>query len=411
MKIAHYNTHASGGSAVLMQRLHDGLLKAGVDSRLRYKAGTMESKDARCVPYATFGFDRFMERARYSIENRMLRKPPRSYFSRMVFHRPTELPAFDRDCDIIHLHWVSRWLDLPSFVASIPVHVPIIWSIHDMSPLAGGCFLDFGCEFYGKGCGRCPLLLGPFDRFLASNEVRRRRAALAGREVMVIANSDSTRALADRSEVFDGFEKVTIHPGLDLDSFKRLPKHAAKQRLGIDPDSLVLGFGAASLTDPNKGLDRMFSVARDLAGNDIKVSVLLFGDGAPLVEDGRFTTLRLGSLREQSELSLAYSAMDLLIVASEMETFGQVSVEAQACGTPVWAFRVGGVPETMEEGVTGCLIPFPRMDLMGASIRAHFQGGRLPGMGYDAYKYVRRRFSATSMIEAYLKVYSEVLHS
>jgi len=274
MKIAHYNTYASGGSAVLMQRLHEGLLKEGVDSRLRYREGSLDSTDAELVAYTKSGLDRFLERARYSIENRLLKQPPRSYFSRTVFHRSTCLPEFDYDCDLIHLHWVSRWLDLPSFVSSIPSHVPIVWSLHDMSPMAGGCFLDFGCDQYGRGCGTCPLLRPPFDRVLAAKEVRRRREALEGRKVLVVANSESTRELAERSEVFEEFEKVTIQPGLDLDSFSQFPKNTAKEALGIATDSLVLGFGAASLTDPNKGLKRFLSVASNLVKNGVKVSVL-----------------------------------------------------------------------------------------------------------------------------------------
>ena len=144
MRIAHYNTHASGGSAVLMQRLHLGLLDSGEVSRMRFFEGEPTVRDARQVSFAFNCVDRFAARARYSAENRILRKPPRSYFSRMVFHRPTPLLDEDMDCDIIHLHWVSRWLDLESFIASVPPEVPIVWSIHDMSALAGGCFLHFG---------------------------------------------------------------------------------------------------------------------------------------------------------------------------------------------------------------------------------------------------------------------------
>jgi hypothetical protein len=62
-----------------------------------------------------------------------------SHFGRSRLHEARPPPTGDIvGNDIIHLHWISRWVDLPSFLGSIPRHVLIVWTIHDMSALAGG---------------------------------------------------------------------------------------------------------------------------------------------------------------------------------------------------------------------------------------------------------------------------------
>jgi D-inositol-3-phosphate glycosyltransferase len=103
--------------------------------------------------------------------------------------------------------------------------------------------------------------------------------------------------------------------------------------------------------------------------------------------------------------------MDVLVVASCMETFGQVATEAQACGTPVWAFDVGGLKDAIQSGVTGSLIPFPDTTRMAESICAAAVDGRLPAMGSRAAEWVRQTFSTEQMAEQYLNLYREALGS
>jgi glycosyltransferase involved in cell wall biosynthesis len=410
VKILHFNTAAGGGSAVLMVRLHRTLREIGHDSQIRFRHGEqLNEVSASRLEYCNGPFDRLLERARYSFENRLLNEYPASYFSRLVLHRGTPIPVRDLDADIIHLHWVGRWLDLPSFIGSLPPQLPIVWTIHDMSPLAGGCFLDFGCGEFDSGCKRCPLLKSPFDRFLASDELARRRKALAGRRVAIVANSESTRRLAERSPLFSSMEKYTIYPGVDFSTLQPLETGEAKRALGIDPDCLLLGFGAASLTDRNKGVDRFFEVAAAVSRARSETEVLLFGDGEPFCPYPALKVHHQGKVSTPAHLSLVMSAMDAFIVTSQMETFGQVAVEAQACGTPVWSFAVGGLPETLDPGQSGGLELFGETGRMAADILACRNADKLSAMGAAGYTWVRSRFGTERSSSQYVDLYQYLL--
>ena len=60
----------------------------------------------------------------------------------------------------------------------------------------------------------------------------------------------------------------------------------------------------------------------------------------------------------QQELPLYYNASDVLVIPSYYESFGLVALEAMACGIPVIASRVGGLPTTVKDSKTGYLVPW-----------------------------------------------------
>jgi D-inositol-3-phosphate glycosyltransferase len=76
----------------------------------------------------------------------------------------------------------------------------------------------------------------------------------------------------------------------------------------------------------------------------------------------------LGS-RAQDTLPYYYSAAEICVVPSHYESFGLVALEAMACGTPVIASRVGGLQQTVEDGVTGFLVPAGDEDALAQNLQ------------------------------------------
>lgn len=164
-----------------------------------------------------------------------------------------------------------------------------------------------------------------------------------------------------------GASRFEIIPcGVDLETFTPATptqRRAARAALGLSEAPVLLAVGRL---DPIKGSDLLLEAASQMR---VPAQVVLVGgdlDGDPELERlrARATELGLGArvtfpgAVPQHELPRYYHAASALVVASRYESFGLVAVEALACGTPVVAAKVGGLPSIVRDGENGLLIPW-----------------------------------------------------
>jgi D-inositol-3-phosphate glycosyltransferase len=211
---------------------------------------------------------------------------------------------------------------------------------------------------------------------LAAGDTPEPRTRVIGEEQVVaaadrlVANTDvEARQLVDLYDA-DPDRVATVLPGVDLERFTPGDQRAARARLGLAPHQVVLAF--AGRIQPLKAPDVLLRAAAALLAHrpELRPNLVVLVVGGPSgngLEQPRALqelAARLGIadvvrfLPPQPGAALVdvYRAADVVAVPSYNESFGLVAVEAQACGTPVVAAEVGGLPVAVADRVSGRLV-------------------------------------------------------
>jgi L-malate glycosyltransferase len=202
---------------------------------------------------------------------------------------------------------------------------------------------------------------------------------------------------------------VTVHEGIDVDHVVAAPPVNVHEAFWLPHQAPVVGNVAALV--PHKGQRYLVDAAHLVVQN---------------VPDARFIILGDGELREHLEKQVhehhlekhvllpgfrtdvlgCIKGFDLFVMSSVTEGLGTSLLDAMACGRPIVATRAGGIPEIVEDGVNGALVP-PRdaASLAAAIVRALKDEGWRRRMGEAGLARVRERFTVDRMVEQTAAVY------
>ena len=246
--------------------------------------------------------------------------------------------------DIVHLHNLhSNYIHLPTLLKFLGDNdIPTLITLHDCWFLGAYCmhYMNHNCDRWKTGCNGCPAVRGYMRKSIAKRFSQRK--ALYGNMKHLAVNGVSkwTTDSAKQSMLKSAENIELIYNWIDTDVFK--PKEnilEIKRKYGISDDrKMILGVSQSWYAE--KGLDYFVRLADDLRES---ADIILVGqdNGVPERDNLRC----IGFTASVDELVELYSAADVLVNASSVESFALVTLEAMACGTPVVAFDNSGSSE------------------------------------------------------------------
>lgn len=340
--------HRGGGGGVGMYRIHLGLRKAGIDSRILCGIKTVKSPNITKIP-------------RMPRLERLLGKIT-SKLGLNDIHLVGSFKAKQQEAyvnaDILHVHGThSRafsYLALPSLAESKPA----VFTLHDMWAFTGHCAYSRDCDRWKIGCGKCPYpdSYPPIRRDNTRLEWKLKEWVYSRSNLTFVSESNWITEQAKQSMI-SRFPIHQIPCGVDTETYQPLDPKECRSLLGVPPDKKVLMSGARNLKNYRKGGDLLLKALQSLPASLKAETVLLtIGTGGEgLSEAVGIPVINFGYVSSDRLKAIIYSAADLFLFPTRAETFGLVSIESQACGTPVVSFRVSGIPDHVRHGLTGYL--------------------------------------------------------
>lgn len=361
MKILLVNTTLhTGGASIACERLMKALVAHGHEVRLIVRGDLS--------PEANFT-KRSLAKVRFCWERlKLLRDIPyQCVFSIDDGRCGTDIASTEdfEWADTIHLHWVNQAMlginDIKHLVRRCQeTGKCLVWTLHDIWAATGVCHLPGSCERWQTGCGHCPLLRRGGANDLSARTFERKREAYAQGVIHFVACSSYLADNVRKSPLLDRQQVSVIPNPIDTAFFSPLigNKRDLRSNLGLPAEKRLVLFVAYNVNDENKGFRLVSQAIRKMTTDNI--AVVPVGKNATQWQNlFSCEVVPFEYVSDAATMRDLYRACDLLVVASKMENLPNTIAEAKACGLPVVATRVGGIPEMIRHGIDGFLATPP----------------------------------------------------
>lgn len=412
MRPLNLNTYdISGGAARAAFRLHKGLQKLDVDSRMlvQFKDGDDYKVICPSSKWAK-GFSLFRP-VLDGLPIKFYRNREHVIFSPAILpHRLSARVA--SSYDLVHLHWINGgFLHIKSLRK---FNKPIVWTLHDMWPFTGGCHYDNGCGKYKEACGACPQLGSKRVYDLSRWIWKRKRRAWENINITVVAPSQWLGECAMASSLFRKNRIKVIPNGLCTDCYKPVDKELARERWSLSLGKRLILFGAMDPSgDGRKGFQFLQSSLKELVKNGLgeTVELIIFGASMPSnPPDFGLKAHYVGKLYDDVSLALLYAAADVFVLPSVQDNLPNTIMESLACGTPVVAFNIGGISDMVEHRVNGYLAKKMNIDDLANGIRWVLEDAeRSIRLSKGAREKAVKEYSSEAQARRYRDLYEEIL--
>ncbi len=404
MKIAHINLfdHYGGAARIANDIIHASKQEGHEVMQFIHRPST-PSSEVVSLPFLPDHYDILRQKELKQGLSDLYSAALLPFFSHPFFHA----------ADIVHLHCINGGY-FSYYLLPFLGGKPLIWTMHDTLAMTANCLHPHRCAHWqDKYCKPCPL-----DQQLPPGKPRLQRKLMQELkenliETMsfsVVAPSHWLEGMLQQS-IFKSQDIRMIYNGIHTNIFFVQNKRKMRQELGLPIEKKIILFAAhGGLLSEMKGGRLFVQALQKIEDHKEDYLILEVGGSGKLPEVGSSIPIHsIPYIQDAALMAKYYAAADLFISTSLSESFGLTVCEALACGTPVLAFAVGGIPEIVEHGKSGVLVPLGNVELLARRLKEMLLRPEfLQAAGAYGAKKIEQVFSVERMTNQYLSLYREV---
>jgi len=401
-KILHVNYSKSGGAGRVAQLLANGQNEIlGYESTFIHKInGDLWNNPLQDINSSI----------RAGIDNLVIKE--RSFKPLFTLTRETEDKklseiALHQD-GILHLHWVNGIFTARALSSDLLFMKPLVWTIHDMAPITGGCHHSMDCQEYLGLCKACPAVKRQFRKKVAQNKYEKNSFFRDKKNLSIVVPS---RWLAKKFEKNNDLEyqRLTVIPNpVEELFFRQIDKLETRDKLNLPKDAFIIGFVSQKIENPLKNFDLLLSMLESISlSSDKPIVILGIGESNRKFKNLDSRVVVTGAISNKAELAEHYAAVDVMVSTSLAETFGMSVTEAAALGIPSIVFKGTATEEIIENNETGFIVESEKEFILriGEIIdNSYF----LNNIGESARSMALKQFRIDKIVNQYDKIYSDL---
>ena len=341
MKILHVNySDDDSGAAIAVKRIHNMLTDAKINSEiLVYK-----KKNQIYLKNIDINLRDLFQRILKKILTKIFNLKFFYTINFGILSSQLYKKINSSDAPIVNLHWIGN--EMMSIKDIFKINKKIIWTLHDMWPYTSvENYIDkekFNEKYISKNKN-----LDFFCKFILKKKIKYFKNIK-----LIICASKWQKELCEKSIVFKNAKKILIPLPLNFVQWKLEDKISARKELNIPVESKVIFFSLShKYAAKRKGLDY---VKKYLERCELRKIFLITTNCKDIkVNNSNFLHLNFENLKTIEDRNRLYSATDVFLMPSRLESFGQSVLEAQACGCPAVTFKNTGCEDIIEHLKTG----------------------------------------------------------
>jgi len=423
MKILHISTYDKGGAATACIRLHEGLLNAGIDSKVLVLNKTKENipevyeyfynkksffyrlKNKIHQTLNKFNlYNKFFDISKYEqykLQN--IRPEGLIMISFPMSNFNITNNSYFKEADIIHLHWVANFLDYKTFFNKC--QKPIIWTFHDQNPFLG---LEHCPEKYlnpNKQGIPIPRQFSNYEIEIENKYKQIKYEIFKNKSLNIIALCNWIKNEINNSKMFPLANINLIPNGIDSKQFIILNKTFCRELLGLPLKKKIILF-VADYNCILKGFNYLLNAIEKIKDENILVCSIGNDD---VVQYANKCYCELGKFNDYRLMNIAYSAADVFLIPSLIDNLPNTVIESLLSGTPVISFPIGGMIDMIKHKKNGYLTDELNTNSLSDSIKHFFNEGI--EWNYDEIrKDAIERYDISVQVKNIIQLYNSIIN-